>query len=176
MLEKALVPFAVIYTLVFGSLFAETVSKVETTTTDAVITQIEPIPVESTTTTKPAPTTTTLPQPLVQDTPRKRIPSDLTMRCPQWEDKFAQYGLPVKVFSYIAWRESRCLVNAHNKTLNRDKSQDYGLLQINSTWRTVTANVCGTSKGDMTVLFDIDCNLAVARYLYDNGGLGHWSP
>ena len=172
MLEKALVPFAVLYTLVFGSLFAETVSKVETT--DVVITEIATIPAP-TTTVAPASTTTTLPPPLVHDTPRRRIPSDLSMRCPQWEDKFAQYGLPVKVFSYIAWRESRCNVDAHNKTLNRDKSQDYGLLQINSTWRTVTANVCGTSKGDMTVLFDVDCNLAVARYLYDNGGLGHWS-
>jgi len=24
------------------------------------------------------------------------------------------------------------------------------------------------------VLFKVDCNLAVAKYLYDNGGLGHW--
>ncbi len=174
MLEKALVPFAVVYALVFGSLFAETVSKVETTTTDAVISQIEPIPVESPTTTEPAPTTIA-PQPLVHDKPRKRIPSDLTMRCPQWEEKFTQYGLPAEVFSYIAWRESRCSPRAHNKTLNRDKSQDYGLLQINSTWKTVTATVCGTPKGDMTVLFNVDCNLSVARYLYDNGGLGHWS-
>jgi hypothetical protein len=27
----------------------------------------------------------------------------------------------------------------------------------------------------MNVLFDPRCNLAVAKYLYENGGLRHWS-
>lgn len=170
MIERALVPFAVIYTLFFGSLFAQSVQEPQVPTA-------EPIAVETTTTTTTVdvPTTSTLPQPLVNDTPKRRIPSDLSKRCPQWEDKFAQYGLPVQVFSYIAWRESRCQPDAHNKTLNRDASQDRGLLQINSTWRTVTSTVCRSRMGDLSVLFDVDCNLAVARYLYDNGGLGHWS-
>jgi hypothetical protein len=56
--------------------------------------------------------------------------------------------------------------------LNKDGSRDLGLLQINSSWRTVTKNICGT---DINGLFDIDCNLSVAKYLYDNGGAGHWS-
>ena len=105
----------------------------------------------------------------------KRIPSDKSKRCPKWEAKFRQYGLPVKAFSYIAWRESRCNPKAHNTTLNRDGSQDLGLVQVNSSWKTVTANVCGTPKGDMSVLFNVDCNLSVAKYLFENGGLGHWS-
>jgi hypothetical protein len=99
------------------------------------------------------------------------VPKDKTKRCPQWEPKFAQHGLPVKAFSYIAWRESRCRIKAHNTTLNRNKTQDLGLVQINSSWKTVTRNICGT---DITGLFNVDCNLKVAKYLYDNGGLGHW--
>ncbi len=100
------------------------------------------------------------------------VPKDKTKRCPQWEPKFAEHGLPVKAFSYIAWRESRCRIKAHNTTLNRNGSQDLGLVQVNSSWKTVTRNICGT---DITGLFNVDCNLAVAKYLYDNGGLRHWS-
>jgi hypothetical protein len=102
----------------------------------------------------------------------KKIPNDLTKRCPEWESQLRDHGLPVKLFSYIMWRESRCIPDAHNKTLNRDKSQDRGLLQINSTWKTVTKNICGT---DLDGLFDPTCNLKVAKYLYDNGGARHWS-
>jgi hypothetical protein len=88
------------------------------------------------------------------------------------------------VFSYIAWRESRCRPNAINAkfnsrgeviwTLNRDGSIDRGLIQVNSSWLTVTSQVCKAPRGQLDVLFDVDCNLAVARYLYQNGGLGHW--
>ena len=100
------------------------------------------------------------------------VPKDPSKRCPQWEPKFREHGLPVKAFSYIAWRESRCSISAWNRTLNKNKTQDLGLVQINSSWKTVTRNICGT---DITGLFNVDCNLSVAKYLYDNGGLGHWS-
>lgn len=116
--------------------------------------------------------------------PTKPIPSDLSKRCPKWEAKFAQYGLPVAIFSYIAWRESRCRPNAINArfnkqgevvwTLNRDGSIDRGLIQVNSSWLTVTSKVCKAPRGQLDVLFNVDCNLAVAQYLYQNGGLGHW--
>lgn len=116
--------------------------------------------------------------------PSKTIPSDLEKRCPQWHHKFREYGLPVTIFSYIAWRESRCRPNAINArfnkqgqvvwTLNRDGSIDRGLIQVNSTWKTVTSKVCKAPYGQMDVLFNVDCNLAVARYLLQNGGLGHW--
>jgi hypothetical protein len=103
------------------------------------------------------------------------VPKDPLKRCPQWEPKFAQHGLPVKAFSYIAWRESRCRIRAHNSTLNRNKTHDLGLVQINDSWKTVTSKICKAPYGDMTVLFNVDCNLSVAKYLYDNGGLRHWS-
>jgi hypothetical protein len=111
----------------------------------------------------------------IKATPSKPIPSDETKRCPRWHPMFRRYGLPVEVFSYIAWRESRCNPRAHNKTLNRNGSQDLGLVQVNNSWKTVTSNVCGTPYGKMEVLFDVHCNLSVARYLLANGGLGHWS-
>ena len=119
-------------------------------------------------------TTITVAEDVEVEAASARIPSDKTKRCPKWEPLFKQYGLPVKAFSYIAWRESRCNPKAWNKTLNRDGSQDLGLVQINNSWQTVTSQVCGTPKGDMTVLFNVDCNLSVAKYLFENGGLGHW--
>ena len=103
------------------------------------------------------------------------VPKDEKKRCPQWESKFREHGLPVKAFSYISFRESRCSVTAWNRTLNRNKSQDLGLVQINSSWKTVTSQICKAPYGDLTVLFNVDCNLKVAKYLYDNGGLRHWS-
>lgn len=117
-------------------------------------------------------TTTTLPMPIVSEKTKNKIPQDNTQRCPDWESEFVKHGLPPKLFSYIAWRESRCNPQAHNTTLNKDGSQDLGLLQINSTWKTVTKNICGASINE---LFDPTCNLKVAKYLYDNGGPGHWS-
>jgi len=109
--------------------------------------------------------------PVVEVTP-PGVPKDPTQRCPQWEAKFREYGLPVVAFSYISFRESRCNVHAWNRYKNANGSQDLGLVQINSSWKTVTRNICGT---DITGLFNVDCNLSVARYLYDNGGLRHWS-
>jgi hypothetical protein len=123
-------------------------------------------------------TTTTTPEP--ED---KRIPSDKSKRCPQFEQTFRDYGLvPVKVFSYIAYRESRCNPDAINAkwdangkiiwTLNKNGSFDSGLLQVNSSWQTVTRNICG---GEIKLLRTLDCNLKVSKYLLDNGGLRHWS-
>lgn len=102
--------------------------------------------------------------------------------CPQFEELFKEYGLtPVKTFSYIAWRESRCRIKAINALwdkdgnityhLNRDKSWDSGLLQINSSHKTITKQVC---KGGIELLMNLDCNLKVAKYLLDNGGLVNW--
>jgi hypothetical protein len=38
--------------------------------------------------------------------------------CPKWEPAIKAAGLPVKEFSYIAWRESRCRIKAINATWN----------------------------------------------------------
>ena len=126
--------------------------------------------------TYPAPQTqlTREPQSNVVEILPAGVPKDPSKRCPQWEPKFAQHGLPVKAFSYIAWRESRCRIRAANTTLNKNKTHDLGLVQINDSWKTVTSKICKAPYGDMTVLFNVDCNLSVAKYLYDNGGLGHW--
>ena len=94
--------------------------------------------------------------------------------CPRYEAQLRKHGLPVKEFSYIMWRESRCNPKAVSSQ-NGDGSYDYGALQVNSTWRTVTARVCHRPARQVKKsLLKLDCNLRVARYLYENGGLAHW--
>ena len=101
--------------------------------------------------------------------------------CPKWEPAIKAAGLPVKDFSYIAWRESRCRIKAINAIwnskgemiyhLNKNKSYDSGLFQINSGHRELVRRVCG---GDLKLLLTLDCNLAVAKYLYDAHSLSPW--
>ena len=94
--------------------------------------------------------------------------------CPQYEAQLRKHGLPVKQFSYIMWRESRCNPKAVSSQ-NGDGSYDYGALQVNSTWRTVTARICNRPYRQVKKsLLKFDCNLRVSKYLYENGGLGHW--
>jgi hypothetical protein len=110
-----------------------------------------------------------------EDVVRASIPRDLTKRCPRWEPWFRAYGLPPKVFSYVAWRESRCSPSALSVVRWTGKP-DVGLLQIQGSWVTVTSNVCKVPRNQVVeALLDVRCNLSVARYLYQNGGLGHWS-
>jgi hypothetical protein len=106
-----------------------------------------------------------------------KLPTNPAMYCPDWEPLFKDYQLPSKLFSYIAWRESRCKPEAVNAiwengqivwTLNKDGSYDSGLLQINSTWKTVTSQICKASYGDLTILQNPHCNVKVAKYLYDS--------
>lgn len=102
--------------------------------------------------------------------------------CPKWEPAIKAAGLPVKEFSYIAWRESRCRIKAINAIwnekgemtyhLNRNKTWDSGLLQINSGHREMVRRVCG---GDLNLLLTLDCNLAAAKHLYDAHGLSPWT-
>ena len=115
--------------------------------------------------------------------------------CPQWHDALRKNGLPVKVFAPIMWRESKCKPKAvgwnyHKGMSYRDcklahasqyrkcravKSYDVGLLQINSSWKTLTARVCKAKYGKMLVLQKPSCNLKVAAVLYNNGkGLANW--
>lgn len=93
-------------------------------------------------------------------------------RCPEWENLIRKAGLPVRMFSYIAYRESRCQA----RVIGNPKSRrpDYGLLQINGSWKTVTARVCRSRYGDLQVLLSPTCNVAVAKYLWDRGGKNHW--
>ena len=121
---------------------------------------------------------------------RAKVPADQSKRCPELEPVFAAYGLyPIQTWSYIAWRESGCNRKAQNAkwdangnmtyALNRNGSYDTGLVQINSSWKSVTAKVCGEQavNNRMQGLKKIDCNLRVARYIMENssGGLSNWS-
>lgn len=120
---------------------------------------------------------------------RKAIPSDPTKRCPEFEDMFEQYGMfPIETWSYIAWRESRCNPRSQNAEwdengnmtyhLNKNKTYDTGLLQINSGWRSVTRDICGDQAVEnyMQGLKDPRCNILVARYIMEHsaGGLSNW--
>ena len=122
-----------------------------------------------------------------QNVPKYNISYNPAERCPMWEPLFAEYGLPVDVFSYIAYRESHCNPDAQNATwkngkmtyaLNRDGSYDTGLLQINSTWFTAVKGVCGDDavNNHMQGLKDPVCNVKFAKWLMDNSKskLGNW--
>lgn len=98
-------------------------------------------------------------------------------RCPQYETQIARYFPKnvVAALSRIAYRESRC----NPKSVSAVRSTGYpdiGLLQIQGSWRTVTYAVCRLkpTESHIKALTRLDCHLRVARYLYDNGGLGHW--
>jgi hypothetical protein len=131
-------------------------------------------------------TTSTLPEVIPAG-----IPTDQTQRCPQWEAKFAEHGLPVRAFSYIAYRESKCNPKAVNArwnskgqltyTLNNNGTWDSGLVQINSSWVSTVREVCNVDTGsfrrDLEALLKADCNLKVAKWIMENssGKLRNWS-
>lgn len=122
------------------------------------------------------------------------VGSTNSLPCKKWHDKLRKHGLPVKVFAPIMWRESRCqartvgwnyyagmshmdckLAPAHvYRKCGAVRSYDVGLLQINSSWKTLTSQVCRYEYGKMLVLQKPDCNLRIAKYLYENGGMSHW--
>ena len=134
--------------------------------------------------------------PVVHEGKKVFLPADKTKRCPRFEKKIREAGLPVDIFSYVAWRESRCEPKAIGwnykaglshlncrrspaatyKKCPAVSSYDSGLVQINSSWVTVTAQVCDSPRGDMTVLLDPTCNLKVAKHLMENTSrpLGNW--
>jgi hypothetical protein len=95
--------------------------------------------------------------------------------CPQYHKQLQAHGLPPKIFGPIMYRESRCNP-ASKSALRRNSTYDLGALQINSSWRTVTARTCRVSPSVVvTALLKLDCNLKVAAVLYNGGkGLGNW--
>ena len=103
-------------------------------------------------------------------------PAKASGSCPQYEAVMAKY-LPrktIKTFSRIAWRESRCNPKSVSAIRRSTGYPDVGLLQIQGSWRTVTIAICKPRGSHIKALTALDCQLRVARYLYDNGGLGHW--
>jgi hypothetical protein len=115
--------------------------------------------------------------------------------CPKYEPLLKKYKLPVKQMSFVLWRESKCEPKAigwnyHKGKSSRDcklapahiykncdavKSYDVGISQVNSTWNRVVAKVCKRPRRQLIKsLSDPECNIKVAKYLYDNGGMAHW--
>lgn len=113
--------------------------------------------------------------------------------CPQWHDAMRKAGLPVRVFSWIMARESKCIPSAVGWNYRSGKSHkncklspartyrncsavrsyDVGLLQINSQHREIVKQVCNAS--DVLILQKPECNLAVAAVLWADGeGSSHW--
>ena len=116
-----------------------------------------------------------------------------TVPCHKWHSALKKAGLPVTEFSYIMYRESKCVAKAvgwnyRAGTSHRDcvsgafhrhrkckavRSWDMGLLQINSGHNTLTKQICGASTRSR-ILLRPSCNLAVEKYLYDRYGLAPW--
>ena len=128
--------------------------------------------------------------PVVKEKLPAGVPKDQSKRCPQWEPKIAEAGLPVQTFSYIAWREASCRLDAVNArwrngqivwTLNKNGSYDSGLFQINSSWWSATKEVCNVNTGsrrkDLEALYNVDCSIAMAVWIMDNtkGKLANWN-
>ena len=82
----------------------------------------------------PTPVTTLITLPIASQT-TTTLPSALAdAHCPQWWGLAKEAGWTddlLPTLDYVLWRESRCQPDAHNTTLNRDKSADVGLTQIN---------------------------------------------
>jgi hypothetical protein len=95
--------------------------------------------------------------------------------CAKWEPLLAQHfpAKVVPVMSRIAYRESRCNPASLSVVRKSTGRPDVGLMQIQGSWATVTRAIC--KKQDVIkALLNVQCNVKVAGYLYNNGGLGHW--
>jgi hypothetical protein len=112
-----------------------------------------------------------------------KLPVSDQFYCPQFEQTFKKYALPHKVFSYIAWRESRCNPGAVNAvwkdgkivwTLNSNGSYDSGLLQINSSWFKTLREQFGYTPED---LMNPTVNALFASWIlhFSSGRLSNWN-
>ena len=103
--------------------------------------------------------------------------------CEQFSALAVNLGWPADqrtVLEAVMARESGCRPSAHNTTLNKDKSQDWGLMQING--RSWTKWLQG--KGIITQVEDLlhaETNLLAGLEIYNYGverygfGWGPWS-
>ena len=114
---------------------------------------------------------------------RVKLPVGDQFYCPQFEPTFKKYAMPPKVFSYIAWRESRCNPGAVNAkwadgkivwTLNSNGSYDSGLLQINSSWFKTLREQFGYNPED---LMNPSVNALFASWIlhFSSGRLSNWN-
>jgi hypothetical protein len=108
------------------------------------------------------------------------------LKCPQYETTILSVGFTraeLPVMDAIIYRESRCLSYVVNRTLNKDKSYDYGLTQINGrSWCEPTRYYPNGYLQTVGVLDECDdllnpvINLEAAFALYTySKGFGPWS-
>ena len=122
-----------------------------------------------------------VPVPQIPSTTATTQPDEPKTLCEQVFDTAKAVGWPADQLGMlvaIAQRESRCMASAHNTTLNRDKSTDIGVMQINDkTWCKPSRywpNGYLQAYGLISIcddLFDRETNLraALAIYRYSNG-------
>lgn len=136
---------------------------------------------EETTPSLPTPTsvTTLITLPIAPETTTTTVPVPSDALCPQWWPLAIEAGWTIDLLptlDYVMWRESRCLPDQHNTTLNKDGSSDMGLTQVNDrSWCLGTRwypngylqtigvlNYVGCNE-----LFDPYTNLKAAKAIYD---------
>ena len=127
----------------------------------------------------PTPQTTLITLPIAPETTTTTVPVPSDALCPQWWPLAIKAGWTLDLLptlDYVMWRESRCLPDQHNTTLNKDGSSDLGLTQINDrSWcfgtrwypngylQTIgVLNYVGCNE-----LFDPYTNLKAAKAIYD---------
>lgn len=106
-----------------------------------------------------APVATVAPAP---PAPSKPAPAN----CEQYRPLLAAYDWDVSVALAVMQAESGCNPRADNTGLNRDGSNDKGLMQINSIHRDLV--------GD-TERFDPAANIRAAWHIYHGSGWRAWS-
>lgn len=127
----------------------------------------------------PTPVTTLITLPIAPETTTTTVPVPSDALCPQWWPLAIEAGWTLDLLptlDYVMWRESRCLPDQHNTTLNKDGSSDMGLTQVNDrSWCLGTRwypngylqtigvlNYVGCNE-----LFDPYINLKAAKAIYD---------
>ena len=104
-----------------------------------------------------------------------------TSACEQFSALAINLGWPADqrtVLESVMARESNCTPQAHNKTLNKDKSQDYGLLQINDRSWTKWLQEKGIINQTSDLLHaqtNLLAGLAIYNYGVERYGFG-WGP
>jgi len=101
--------------------------------------------------------------------------------CEQFSALAINLGWPADqrtVLESVMKRESNCTPNAHNTTLNKDKSQDWGLLQINGRSWTKWLQRQGIINQASDLLHaqtNLIAGLAIYNYGVERYGFG-WGP
>jgi len=101
--------------------------------------------------------------------------------CEQFSALAVNLGWPVDqrtVLEAVMSRESHCVPSAHNTTLNKDKSQDWGLLQINgrswSKWLQ-RKGIIEQTKDLLDPVVNLRAGLEIYNYGMERYGFG-WGP